>query len=168
MTDKEKIRAEVKKRKDELHYMPFTDENLGKMNAYGYVLKIIDSLPEESASKGLEGAAENHALQCHSKKASVATLAASIYDFRAGANWRQEHLWHDAQGDDLPAIDREVIAFQGGKVVIAHRPDPAGWDGKSLSTGEVEHYTPQTYGKGGWNMPDVKYWLDAELPKGIE
>ena len=31
-----------------------------------------------------------------------------------------------------------------------------------------EHYTPKTYDKGGWNIPDVKYWLDVELPKEIE
>lgn len=81
---------------------------------------------------------------------------------------RLENLWKDAQGDDLPEIDREVIAFQGRKVVIAHRPNHKGWDGKSLSTGEISHYTPKTYDKGGWNMPDVKYWLDAPLPEGIE
>ena len=27
---------------------------------------------------------------------------------------------------------------------------------------------PKTYGKGGWNIPDVKFWLDVELPKEIE
>ncbi len=91
-------------------------------------------------------------------------------------------LWKDAQGDDLPAIDREVIVFvsffalnsDGSKrplglnVSFAHRPDPSGWDGKSLSSGKVEHFEPKTYDKGGWNIPDVKYWLDAPLPEGIE
>lgn len=90
-----------------------------------------------------------------------------------GANWQKQKLWKDAQGDDLPEIDREVVAlqeyFQGAfKVVFAHRPNPKGWDGKSLSTGKIEHFTPKTYDKGGWNMPDVKYWLDVELPEGIE
>lgn len=41
--------------------------------------------------KELEKAAGIHALQCHSKKASVATLAASKYDFIAGAKWMLEH-----------------------------------------------------------------------------
>lgn len=81
---------------------------------------------------------------------------------------RLENLWKDAQGDDLPEIDREVIALQGRKVVFAHRPDPKGFDGKSLTTGEVEHYSPMIFGKGGWNMEGVTYWLDAPLPEGIE
>lgn len=84
--------------------------------------------------------------------------------------------WKDAQGDDLPEYDREVVVFTQNfpndagimSVAIAHRPNPNGWDGKSLTTGEVEHYTPKTYGKGGWNIPNVKYWLDVELPKEIE
>ncbi len=87
--------------------------------------------------------------------------------FLEGANWQKNNLWKDAQGDDLPEIDKEVIALQGRKVVFAHRPNPNGWDGKSLSTGEVEHYTPKTYDKSGWNMEGVTYWLDAPLPEGI-
>ena len=27
---------------------------------------------------------------------------------------------------------------------------------------------PKTYGEGGWNIPDIVYWLDVELPKEIE
>ena len=83
----------------------------------------------------------------------------------------QNNLWHHADGDDLPEIDREVIALiQDGddawitKAVFAHRP-PKHWDGKNILTGEVTRYTPKTYGKGGWNIPDVKWWLDLELPK---
>ena len=93
--------------------------------------------------------------------------------FKAGAKWGKNHLWKPADGDDLPEIDREVIAlvaydFGHYKVVYAHRPNTNGWDGKNLITGKVEHYTPKTYGKGGWNIQDVKYWLDVELPKEIE
>ena len=84
--------------------------------------------------------------------------------FEDGAKWKVENLWKPADGDDLPEIDREVIAIlDNGKVGFAHRPNPNGWDGKSLTTGEVEHYTPKTYDKGGWNIPDVKYWLDCSL-----
>ena len=84
----------------------------------------------------------------------------------------KETLWKDAQGDNLPEIGREVIALIQDckgmyKIVFAHRPNPDGWDGKSLSTGEVFHYEPKTYDKGGWNMPDVKYWLDIDLPKEV-
>ena len=74
--------------------------------------------------------------------------------------------WKDAQGDDLPEIDREVIALlDNGKVAFAHRPNPEGWDAKSIITEKVERYIPKTYGKGGWNIPDVKWWLDCSVPK---
>ena len=76
--------------------------------------------------------------------------------------------WKDAQGDDLPEIDREVIALlDNGKVVFAHRP-PEYWDGKNIITGKVTRNYPKTYDKGGWNQPNVKWWLDVKLPKEIE
>lgn len=100
--------------------------------------------------------------------------------FEAGAEWRQSNLWHPADGDDLPEIDREVIALVGldgsfeiqneephelsYKVVFAHRP-PEYWDGKNILTGEVTRYKPKRYDKGGWNMPNIKYWLNVDLPK---
>ena len=88
--------------------------------------------------------------------------------FIDGALWADKHpqnLWHDAQGDDLPEIDREVIVLcENGKVCFGHRPNPDGWDGRNILTDEINHYTPQTYNKGGWNIPDVKWWLDVKLP----
>lgn len=85
----------------------------------------------------------------------------------------RQNLWHPADGDDLPEIDREVVVFTQNfpndagimKVAIAHRPNPNGWDGRNILTGEVDHYTPKIYDKGGWNIPDVKYWLDAPIPQ---
>lgn len=78
--------------------------------------------------------------------------------------WK-ENLWHDAQGDFLPEIDREVIVLCiNGKVCYGHRPNPDGWNGRNIITDEVNHYTPQIYDKGGWNIPDVKWWLDCKLP----
>ena len=87
-----------------------------------------------------------------------------------------KELWKSAEGSDLPIFDREVIVLTQPyplenseyAVYFAHRPNPNGWDGKSLSTGKVEHYTPKTYGEGGWNIPDIVYWLDVDLPKEIE
>ena len=98
-----------------------------------------------------------------------------VRDFKAGALWQKEHLWKSADGDDLPEIDREVVAFQETfptdvdapslfKIVIAHRPNPKGYDGKSIATGKVEHYTPKTYDKGGWNISNVVLWLDLNIP----
>ncbi len=77
------------------------------------------------------------------------------------------NLWKDAQGDDLPPIDREVIALQGRRVVFAHRPIKYTkvWN---EDLGEHQIIEAMTYGKGGWNMEGVTYWLDAPLPEGIE
>jgi hypothetical protein len=75
------------------------------------------------------------------------------------------NLWHPADGNDLPEIDREVIALlEDGMVVFAHRP-PEYWDGRNIITNKVTRYVPKTYEKGGWNQPNVKWWLDLELPK---
>jgi hypothetical protein len=109
-------------------------------------------------------------------KASQLYAKAQQKPFMDGALWADKHsqnLWHDAQGDILPDIDREVIVLtqpyplEGSEyaVYLAHRPNLDGYDGKSLVTGNIETYYPQTYGKGEWNIPDVKYWLDVELPK---
>lgn len=74
--------------------------------------------------------------------------------------------WKSANGDDLPEIDREVIALlNNGKVVFAHRPYKGKYIGKNLTTGNIETFENQTYDKGDWNQPDVKWWLDVELPK---
>ena len=106
--------------------------------------------------------------------AKLSRIAVSV------AKWQKSNLLKHADGDDLPEIDREVIAlegiidptandcFCGYKVVFAHRPTKEGYDGKSIATGVVEHYTPKTYGEGGWNIPNIVYWLDIELPKEIE
>lgn len=111
----------------------------------------------------LEKAAHEHA--CKNYNLLEETLAA-MKSFKKGAEWQKENLWHDAQGDDLPEIDREVIVLcNNGKVCFGHRPNPDGWDGRNILTDEVTHYTPQTYDKGGWNIPDVEWWLDCNLPK---
>ena len=85
--------------------------------------------------------------------------------FISGAEWVLNNLWKPADGDYLPEIDREVIALlSNGKVVFAHRP-PEYWDGKNIITNEVTRYKPKRYDKGEWNIPDVKWWLDLDLPK---
>lgn len=86
-------------------------------------------------------------------------------------------MWKDAQGKDLPEIDKEVIAlvgvkdptandcFYAYKVVFAHRPDPREHKVRSLTTNEISTYAPKCYDTGGWNQPDVIYWLDLPLPE---
>lgn len=88
--------------------------------------------------------------------------------FIAGAEWADRTAWKPADGDNLPEIDREVIALveENGhyKVVFAHRP-PEYWDGRNIITNEVTRYYTKRYDKGEWNQPNVKWWLDLELPK---
>ena len=92
----------------------------------------------------------------------------TIVAFKKGAEWADSTAWKPADGDNLPEIDREVIAlveeYNAYKVVFAHRP-PEHWDGKNLITGKVTTHTPKRYGKGKWNQPNVKWWLDLELPE---
>ena len=91
--------------------------------------------------------------------------------FVQGALWADAHLWKYADGDDLPEIDREVIVLYQRyplenneyAVGFAHRP-PEYWDGKNIDTCEVTRRYPRKFGKGRWNIPDVKWWLDAPLP----
>ena len=89
-----------------------------------------------------------------------------------------KELWKSAEGPDLPIFDREVIVlinynaqlnihdeeYPTYRVGFGHRPNPNGWDGKNIDTNEVTHYTPKLYDKGGWNAPNIVYWLDARLP----
>lgn len=86
--------------------------------------------------------------------------------------WK-ENLWHDAQGDGLPEIDREVIVLcddgHGGcKVCFGHRPVESYTVISITNHSEMEEYYPERYGKGEWNIPNVKWWLDVELPNKEE
>ena len=95
--------------------------------------------------------------------------------FIEGMKYILDNIWKKGDSDYLPEIDREVIALAairehpvqdaGYKVVFAHRPNPQGWTGTDITTGKKTHYTPLIYNKGGWNMPDVLYWLDVDVPK---
>lgn len=79
--------------------------------------------------------------------------------------------------ESLPPIDEEVIVLTGemhGKklpsachISYGHRPNPNGWDGKSIFTGKVTHHDVITY--DGWNIPGVKYWMPCpKLPEEEE
>ena len=108
----------------------------------------------------IEEAANDYAFKNHSwLKDALPTLAA-VESFIKGSEWRDANLWHDAQGDDLPEIDREVIVIDKmGKVSFEHRPDPD----KYITFDNWKVYV-KTYDKGGWTIPDVKWWLDCVLP----
>ena len=92
----------------------------------------------------------------------------TIVAFKAGAEWADKTNWKPADGDNLPEIDREVIALveENGYyiAVFAHRP-PEYWDGRNILTDKVTRNYTKRYDKGEWNQPNVKWWLDLELPK---
>ena len=128
------------------------------------VERIGKEWKEEPVSEDLEEAANDYAHEL---------LHDDVFEtFIAGAQWQKEHLWKPADGDDLPDIDREVIVLYQRyplenneyAVGFAHR-QPEFWDLKNIHTGEITRFEPERYDKGGWNIPDVKFWLDCELPK---
>lgn len=87
--------------------------------------------------------------------------------FIKGAEWADAHQshWHDAQGDDLPKIGREVIVLtKSGKVCFAHRPVESYTAMSITNHSEMEEYYPKHYDKGEWNIPNVKWWLDVDIP----
>lgn len=84
--------------------------------------------------------------------------------FVQGALWADAHLWHLADGDELPEIDREVIVFtqterQYPKVAIAHTMPMGDW--KQF---DGNRYYLERNGEVGWSLPDVKIWLDCKMP----
>lgn len=83
---------------------------------------------------------------------------------------KAETKWHDANGEILPEYEEEVIALDAdGRICFAHRPDPKGWDGRSIGTGVVTHYQPKLYGNNGWNIDNVAWWMPCpEIPKELQ
>jgi hypothetical protein len=61
-------------------------------------------------------------------------------------------------------LDREVIVLcKNGRVAFGHRPVEK-FKARPIGHGRTEEYEVKTYDKGGWNIPDVKWWLDCSLP----
>lgn len=126
------------------------------------------------------------AFEAFPENISHSTISDVMYDYNAehrriwlaGADWAFKNLqdfWVDAHGKNLPEYDEEVIVLiqdwddeDYTRVAFGHRPNPKGWTGKSLSTGKIEHFTPKTFGKGGWNLANIKYWLNVKLPKNLK
>ena len=179
MIDKaQKIREEVERLKSNLVHgacaSQIAMETRCKEEAYDEVISLLDSLQEEPVSDDLVVETNNYCVNVRKGYPRVMdeTDRYICNAFKAGAQWQKENLWKAADDDSLPIFDREVIALtqpyplEGNEYAVsfAHRPNPDGWDGKSIITEKIEHYTPMTYGKGGWNIPNVKYWLDCSLP----
>ena len=98
-----------------------------------------------------------------------AVLSGLVY--REGVKYGYEQAerdlgWHSVK-EMLPQMDEEVIVLTDdihGTIVpgahgicFGHRPNPDGWDGKNMETGEVKHYDVVTY--DGWNIPGVTHWM---------
>ena len=175
MSKAEKIKAEIERRYEywkEKESNSHSIESESRMSECQHLLLLFNSLQEEPVSNDLEEAAHSYVdttIEWFDSEGNPCCYPAFI----AGAQWQKENLWKDAQGDDLPEIDREVVVLVKSlpehedsllKVAFAHRP-PEYWDGKNILTGEVTRYKPKRYDKGGWNQPNVVYWLDVELPK---
>ena len=183
MTDKvQKIREELVRLKEETSIGLSEHENgveQGRMEIINALSLFLDSMQEEPVSEDLEEASKEWLRpqldKSYANYGDVKMMEFTRFDGYAmldaiefGAKWQKENLWKPADGEDLPEINREVIALLGwGKVVFAHRP-PEFWDGKDIVTGKVTRKFPLTYDKGGWNQPDVKWWLDCSMPKEIE
>lgn len=137
------------------------------------ILSFIDTLEvkEVPISKDLEEAINDY-IGYAPEVDECSFVYGKRHAFKAGAKWKEHHLWKPADGEELPEIDREVIVLtqpyplEGSEYLVsfAHRPNPNGYDGKSLTTEKVEHYTPKIYDKGGWNIPNVKWWLNCQIP----
>ena len=167
MEDKEKIREEIARLKEETSIGLSEHENgveQGRMEIINALSLFIDSLQEEPVSEELEDATNayisNEINYSHSRSDT----------FKAGAMWQKENIWKDAQGNDLPEIDREVVALtqpypndERLRVVFAHRPNKYTkvWNS---DLGEEQVVEIERHGKGGWNIPNVKWWLDCLLP----
>ena len=172
--DKEKIKEQANIDIFNLHKAQeqgvITEFGKGKLEALEGIVDFIDSLQEDPVSEELEDFAKKQADEFAEREYEggsydrVCLSKGYYWGCKAGAKWKAENLWKPADGDCLPEIDREVIAIlDNGKVVFAHRP-PEFWDGKNIDTGKVTRYYPKTYGKGGWNIPNIKWWLDYPLP----
>ena len=146
LIDKDKVVAEVKKRIKGLKdcHADTVAGYAGEISGLERLLSFLDTIETKEVDEIIK-TAEDHA-------------------YFAGSENTRKNLWHPADGDDLPEIDREVIVLlSNNKVCFAHRPQEY-WDGKNIATEEITRYYPKRYDKGGWNIPDVKWWLDLDLP----
>jgi hypothetical protein len=144
--------------------------------------KAFELLPKDW-NKPLRTAYVNGYKQAEEDLANAAALSSGPDGFYYGKGYQQgkkdaeKHLgWHSVE-ESLPPIDEEVIVLtdemHGKKLLSAchisygHRPNPDGWDGKSIFTGKVTHHDVVTY--DGWNIPGVKYWMPMpKIPKEDE
>jgi hypothetical protein len=133
---------------------------------------------KKPVSEDLEEAAiayNKKAVTAHNKRVNFVVVGNVPNEhFIAGAKWKENHLWKPADGDDLPEIDKEVIVLtqpypndEHLRVVFAHRTNKYTkvWNS---DLGEEQVVEIERYNKGGWNIPDVKWWLNCGWPNKEE
>ncbi len=128
---------------------------------------IVKRKSEEYANEMLRLANPELALSHYSRrrKMGIQMFCGSDLEDAYLRGYEDAGKWKSADGDELPEIDREVIALTTrGKVVFAHRPVES-YVGKDIFTGKKTIRRPIRYGKGGWNADDILWWLDVEIPK---
>lgn len=164
MTDKEKldaVRAEIHRLVDVRGY----DREMAND-----LFAFMDSFPNEPVSEDLG----DYIYELSKQFPEVSFAKLSRIAVRV-AKWQKENLWKPADGEDLPEYDREVIALtqpypnddEHLRVVFAHRPNKYAkvWNS---DLGEEQVIEIEGYDKGGWNIQNVKYWLDCLMPKEVE
>ena len=185
---KSALLAEIEKRKGmcDNHYGDYWN---GCYNTFIDILSFIDTLEVRGGDleKHLKEDIEDVFFDLNGVAVKGATYYLTVEDvkdiarhfFELGLkaqhdNWKVENLWKPANGDDLPEIDREVIALtqpypndEHLRVAFAHRPSKYAkvWNS---DLGERQVVEIDGYDKGGWNQPNVKWWLDVKLPKEIK
>lgn len=96
MSDKQKIKAEVERLKEE-NSIGLSEYEAGFCNGVGetceQLLSFINSLPKEPVSEDLEEAAQEYAKSKHTDKELQKIVA---WDFEAGANWKERQMMKNA------------------------------------------------------------------------
>ena len=150
MTDKvQKIKEWISKEQDGLMDAQGNFEYPEHEGAYHILCNLdayIDSLQEESVSENLGEYINELSKQFPEVSfAKLSRIAVRV------AKWQKENLWKPADGDDLPEINSEVIVlvkystqknihdkeYSTYRVEFGHRPNPNGWNGKSIATGSL-------------------------------
>lgn len=143
MSDKDKIRQEIERRKKENMYddLPIT---IGRYYEDRDLLAFIDSLPDEKPSEDLEEAAQEYAIPFND---TTYGCEYSYKGFIAGAEWQAKQL---LKGSPLP---EDTVLFQKGVE-----------EGRRLERDDDNKALAEMYGyEGGTESPLVK--ITFTIPK---
>lgn len=129
MTDKEQIRAEIERRRDNAMLGSYSAEKGVVFDEMDSLLTFIDSLPAESASSGLlEDAAEEYGV-----RQGVELKPYAVKFFKAGAEWQKE------QDDELLTI-AHFDGVQSGKEAERREMMKMAVEGRYMKTIDGECY----------------------------